>query len=100
MKACIEHIAALRFKLQMFGVPIDEPTKILCDNQSIVTNSFKADSTLNKKHCSIAYRAIRWAVAAGSAIIGWISTDLNIADTMTKRLTVAKREKLFGSWTY
>ena len=84
----------------MFGIPIDEPTKILCDNQSVVTNSSKVDSTLNKKHCSIAYHSVRWAVAAGSAIIRWINTDLNIADAMTKRLTVAKGEKLFGSWTY
>ena len=100
MKTCIEHITALRFKLRMFGVPVDESTKVLCDNQSVVKNTSKIDSTLNKKHCSLAFHATRWAVAAGIVSIGWIPTDLNIADAMTKRLTSTKRELLFGSWTY
>ena len=100
MKACVEHITALRYKLRMFGVPILESTKVLCDNESVVRNSSKLESTLNKKHCSLAYHAVRWAVAAAIISIGWIPTDLNIADAMTKRLTVYKRDALFGSWTY
>ena len=64
LKTCTEHISALRYKLRMFGVPIDGPTDVLCDNQSVVTNSTLIDSSLNKKHCSIAYHACRWAVAA------------------------------------
>ena len=100
MKSCVEHISALRYKLRMFGVSIDESAKILCDNQSVVTNSSKIGLTLSKKHCSIAYHAVRWAVAAAVISIGWIPTELNLADAMTKRLTVLKREKLFGNWTY
>ena len=30
-KTCVEHITALRYKLRMFGVPVDGPTKVLCD---------------------------------------------------------------------
>ena len=100
MKVCVEYITALRYKLRMFGIPIEESTKLLCDNESVVRNSSKLESTLNKKHCSLAYHAVRWAVAASIVAIGWIPTDLNIADVMTKRLTVYKREQLFGSWTY
>jgi hypothetical protein len=100
MKNCVEHISALRYKLRMFGVEMNETTKVLCDNQSVVNNSSKIGSALNKKHCSIAYHAVRWAVAAAVISIGWIDTNLNLADAMTKRLTVLKREKLFGSWTY
>ena len=55
---------------------------------------------LNKKHSSIAYHAVRWAVAAGIVRIGWISTDENLADAMTKRLPAIKRDYLFGNWTY
>ena len=100
MKVCVEHITALRYKLRMFGVLVLETTKLLCDNESVVRNSSKLESTLNKKHCSLAYHAVRWAVAAAIVSIGWIPTDLNIADAMTKRLTVYKRNALFGSWTY
>ena len=84
----------------MFGVELDGPTKVLCDNNSVVLNSSKVESTLNKKHNSIAYHAVRWAVAAKTMIVGKIHTDYNIADAMTKRLTVQRRERLFGDWTY
>ena len=100
MKTCMEAIVALRYKLRMFGVPLDGPTKVLCDNQGVVDNSSKIESMLNKKHNSIAYHAVRWAVAAGTMIVGKVDTEDNIADAMTKRLTVMRRDKLFGNWTY
>lgn len=100
MKACVEAVQALRFKLRMFGVAVDEPTKILCDNESVVKNSTHLESSLNKKHNSIAYHYVRWCVAATVITIGWVNTHENIADAMTKRLPVATRDYLFGNWTY
>ena len=55
MEICIEYIVVLRFKLRMFGIPIDGTAKVLCANESIVNNSSKLESSLNKKHCSLAY---------------------------------------------
>jgi hypothetical protein len=100
LKLCVEAITALRYKLRMFGVPIDEPTNVLCDNISVVYNSSKIESTLNRKHNSIAYHAVRWAVAAGVMRVGHIDTNFNLADAMTKRLTAQRRYALFGDWTY
>ena len=100
MKSCVESISALRYKLRMFGVPVDEPTNVFCDNVSVVNNSSKIESTLNKKHNSIAYHAVRWAVAAGIIRVGRIDTNFNLADAMTKRLTAQRRYALFGDWTY
>lgn len=100
MKTCMEAIVALRYKLRMFGVPTNTPTDVLCDNQSVVNNSSKVDSVLNKKHSSIAYHAVRWTVAAGAIRVGKIGTDENIADAFTKRLSIDKRKYLFGAWTY
>ena len=100
LKTCMESIVGLRTKLRMFGVPIMEETKVLCDNMSAVNNSSKVESTLNKKHSAVAYHAVRWSVAAGVIKVGWIETGLNIADPFTKRLSVIQREKLFGDWTY
>ena len=100
MKVCVEHITALRFKLKMLGVPVNDPTKVLCDNESVVKNSSLLASTLNKKHSSIAYHSVRWNVAAGVIQVAWINTHMNLADAMTKRLTADKREALFGGWTY
>ena len=103
MKQCIEDIEHLRYKLKMFGVPLDEDhtaTYILCDNEGVVNNSSFVHSTLNKKHSDIAYHFTRWNVAAGVVKVAWVSTDRNIADALTKRLPEPKREYLFGEWTY
>ena len=83
----------------MFGIPVEEETKVLCDNKATVTTSSKIESTLNKKHSSVAYHAVQWAVAAKIMIVGWIDTTLNLADTFTKRLSAVKRDLLFGDWT-
>ena len=99
-KTCVEHIAAIRYKLRMFGVPLDGPTNVLCDNESVVKNSSRIDSTLHRKHVSIAYHAVRWAVAAEMIRVGWIPSKENIADALTKVLTGPNRDALFGSWTY
>ena len=100
MKACIEHITALRFKLRMFGLPVIDPTKVLCDNESVVKNSTILSPTLNKKDSSIAYHSVRWHVTAGVVKIAWIGTDFNLAHPLTKRLCAEKRDALFGEWTY
>ena len=74
MKNCMEHIVGLRYKLRMFGIPIEGPAHVLCDNQAVVNNSSKLESVLNKKHCAIAYHAVRWAVTASIMRVGKIDT--------------------------
>ena len=105
LKQCIEDIEHMRFKLKMFGIPLyrdddGDATCILCDNNSVVINTSNVESSLNKKHSSIAYHFARWNVAAGVCKIAWIPTGENIADAMTKRLSVTVRDYLFGRWTY
>ena len=65
MKNAVELIDALRYKLRMFGVPIDGPTNIFCDNKAVTKNCSDPISMLKKKHHSIAYHRNREAVAAG-----------------------------------
>ncbi|CAJ1933593.1 unnamed protein product [Cylindrotheca closterium] len=101
LKSCIEAITHLRYKLRMFGIPLDEePTQVLVDNEAVVKNSSLVESTLNKKHNSIAYHYARWNVAARVIAVSWINGAINIADAFTKRLTQMRRENLFGSWVY
>eukprot|EP00978_Attheya_sp_CCMP212_P004837 scaffold10631_cov58-Attheya_sp.AAC.5 len=89
IKACIEAIKVLRFKLRMFGVPLPrgEPTHVFCDNESVVRNSTLIESTLNKKHSSIAYHYTRWNSAASVVSVAWINTQDNLADAFTKCLS-------------
>lgn len=100
MKACMVAISVMRYKLRMFGVPIGGTVDVLCDNESVVNNSSKLESVLNKKHSSIAYHAVRWAVAAKIMRVGKIDSNKNLADAMTKILSTVKQNNLFGNWTY
>ena len=73
----------------MFGIPKseDQPaTIILCDNESVVKNTLNVESSLNKKHSSIAFHFYRWNMAAGVCTVAWISTGENIANATNKRL--------------
>ena len=65
----------------------------------MVTNCTKFESTLNKKHNSIACHLTRWDMAAKEVTIHWIPTGTNLADAMTKFLPEATRLRLFGDWT-
>jgi hypothetical protein len=86
----------------MFGVPMYDrhSTNIFCDNDSVVTNSSHIESVLNKKHSSIAYYYVRWAVAAGVITVAWIQPQKNLADVFTKCLSETVRDYLFENWTY
>ena len=56
---------ALRYKLRMFGIPIDGAADVFCDNQGVVKNTSLPESVLSKKHNAINYHAVQEAVAAG-----------------------------------
>ena len=49
----------------MMGVPIEEATKVYCDNESVVNTTTRPESTLKKKHNAINYHRCREAIAAG-----------------------------------
>ena len=78
----------------MFGIPIDGPTKILCDNESVWRNSTHSESTLRRKHTAIAYHRCREAQAAAYVQIGKIGGDDNPADILTKLIPGPKMRAL------
>jgi len=87
LRIAVEMIEALRYKLRMFGIPIDGPANVFCDNKSVVTNSTIPTSLLSKKHNSIAYHRVRESVAAGTIRIAKVHTKENLADLLTKPLS-------------
>ena len=81
----------------MFGLPIEGPARIFCDNESIVKSSSIPESTLKKKHVLITYQKIREAVVAKKILIYYESTGSNLADLFTKVLNHVKRHPLIPS---
>ena len=63
MKTAIEQIEALCYKLRMMGIPIEGPANVFCDNEAVFKNSAFPESTVKKKHNSIAYHRTREAQA-------------------------------------
>ena len=49
---CLEAVEGLQFKLRMFGIPVEGPTDVMCDNNSVVNNLQHPESVLSKKHLS------------------------------------------------
>ena len=86
--------------LTMFGIPIDGPADIFCDNEAVTKNCSIPESTLKKKHHSIAYHRNREAVAAGTVQIAWEDTATNLADLFTKVLSADRRNQLMDSFMY
>ena len=100
MKNAIELIEALRYKLRMFGIPIDGATNIFCDNEAVTKNCSNPTSTLKKKHHLIAYHRNREAVAAGTCRITKEHTETNLSDLFTKKLGHYKQEGSLDKFTY
>ena len=93
MKNAVELTESLRYKLSMFSVPIDNATNIFCDNEAVYRNTTIPESTLKKKHHSIAYHRCREAVAAGTVRDAKEGTQANLSDLFTKLLPQARREE-------
>ena len=78
----------------MFGIPISGPARIYCDNDLVVKSTTIPESRLKKKHNLIAYHRIWEAVAAGTILIYYETSETNLADFLTKVLPANKREPL------
>ena len=90
----------MRYKLRMFGVPLEVPTAMLCDNKAVLKNKSIPEFVLRKKNHSIAYHKYREAVAALIFRISKENTDTNLADLFTKILGRTRTEWLLNLFNY
>ena len=95
VRIAIEKIKALRYKLRMMGVPMEGPANLFVDNESVVKASMNPESTLSKKHVSIAYHLTRESFAAGIVSIYFINSKDNLSDLLTKVLPYRDRRDIF-----
>ena len=82
-----EQIIDLRFTLRMLGVPLDGPSWMFGDNQSVITSSTIPHSTLSKRWNALSYHRVREAVASGILRFHFIESKQNPADILTKPLS-------------
>ena len=85
-KIAVEMNDALWYKLRMFGIPVEGPSNAFCDNESVIKNATRPESTLQKKHNAIAYHKVRESVASGAIRFHHEPGKKNLADLLTKFL--------------
>ena len=91
LRLATEQIISLRYKLRMFGIPIDHDANVFCDNEAVFKNASIAESRLTKKHNSICFHRVREAVASGILMPYKVETKYNLSDILTKSLPGFKR---------
>ena len=96
----VKLLRGLRYKLRMFGVPIDGATCIYCGNEAVYKNSAYPTSVLWKKMHRISYYFCREAVAAGIVQIAKGDTRTNLADLFTKVMSNPRRDALIERFMY
>jgi hypothetical protein len=100
MQIVVELVEALCYKLQMFGIPLDGPTNVFCDNVAITKNARIPESTIKKKHNAIAYHRTREAVVAGTIRVTKEDGVTNLADVLTTLLPQAVKDFLCDTFLY
>ena len=78
------------------GIPVEGPTWIYGDNQSVLANT-TTDSTLKKKSQSIAYHFVCEGVPRDEWRTSYVNTHDNEADLLTKQLPHCEKRKGFVS---
>ena len=76
-------IEAPRYKLRCFGIPVEGPAEVFCDNMSVVKNLSIPTSVLNKRHNAICYHRVREAQASGILRVGWFPGEFNLTYLFT-----------------
>ena len=77
------------------GIPVEEPTFIFGDNQSMLANTTMPESQLKKKKQSIAYHCVREGCARDEWRTVYISTHDNVTDLLTKPLPSGEKRWKF-----
>ena len=86
MKQACEYVRGLRYKLRMMGIPVEENAFVWGDNQSVLANTSRPESTPKKKSNQVAYHFVREGCARNEWRTAYCNTHSNVADLMTKPL--------------
>ena len=80
MKQDTKYVKGLRYKLRMMGIPVDEPTFVYGDNQSVLANTAMPGYTIKKKTQSISFHHFREVTARDECRTAYVNTQENVAN--------------------
>ncbi len=100
MKTGVDMLRGLRYKIRMMGISKDAATHIYGGNMSVIKNTLKPESTLNKESNPFRYHAVGERVSMGETITAQIPGAGNPADLMTKVLLGSKCQYLVQNFLH
>ena len=84
LRIVTEMISSFWYKLRMFGIPLDGPANVFCNNEAVYQNAAIVELKLKRKHNSICFHLVREAIAAGKMVVLKVDGKENLADLLTK----------------
>ena len=94
LRIATDLITSIWYKLRMFGIPLEGPANVFCDNEAVYRNSSFVESQLKRKHNSICNHLVREAVAAGKMVVFKVNGKEKLANLLTKSLLGHRRKYL------
>jgi hypothetical protein len=85
LQSCNQFID-LRYTLRMMGIPLDGPSWMFGDNESVITSSTIPHCTLNNCHYAPSYHCVLECIAAQFSYLLHVSGKLNLTDMLKKTL--------------
>ena len=82
----------------MMGIPVEMPTFVFGDNQSVLANMSMPHSNLKNKSSSIDFHFVREVVARYKWRTTHINTHFNTLDMCTKSLPGGEKRAIFTSY--
>jgi len=102
-RTCTEQVIDFRLTLRYLGVPINGPTVVLGNNESVINSAAIPHSKMHKRWVALSYHGVRYADAAGIINIHHIAGKKNPADILSKHWDLpsvwnAMKPLLFWNW--
>ena len=83
-RTCTEQITDLRLTLRYLGVPVEGPSYMFGDNETVVNTAAVPHGKLQKRHNALSFHRTRFAIAAGILYFYHIRGKRNPADILSK----------------
>ena len=83
-RTATEQIIDLRTTFRYLGVPVETPTMLFGDNETVVNTASVPQAKIQKRHNALSYHRTREAVAAGITRFHHIPGNTNPADILSK----------------
>ena len=83
-RICTEQITDLRTTLRYLGVPVEGPSYMFGDNETVVNTASEPHGKLHKRHNALSFHRTRFAIAAGIVRFHHVRGTHNPADVLTK----------------